>query len=98
MPIYVKFLDRDLIRLVGSVRATINDSHARKYIAAGKAIEIKNTKDEDKRDESKREKGLDRPSEDKTVWNPPEKKAFAAYPKNITCPFPGPNDTLFPQI
>jgi len=100
MPIKVKLLDRDLIRLVGSTIAIINDSHARKYIKAGRAIAVdeKKPEDEKKRFEDKRKKDRDRPPEDKTMWIPPEKKTFSSIPKNITSPFPGPNDTLFPQI
>lgn len=92
MPVTVKLMDRDLIRIIGSTVATISDYHARKYISEGRAKEVI---DPNKKKEE--EKSKDGPPEDKTVWSPPEKKAFSTWNSNLNV-FPGPKDHLFSQI
>ena len=96
----VKLLNVDLIRTFGGSVVDMSDGQAKMYIEKGKAVEHVNRPNVRKYggDESKT---IERPPEDKKVWSPPEKKLFSDPDNDLSNklnPFPGPEDTLFPQI
>lgn len=95
----VKLLNVDLIRTFGGSIVNMSDGQAKMYIKKGDAVAHVNRPNVRKYGgESKEVEG---PPEDKKIWSPPEKKLFSDPDNDLLNklnPFPGPEDTLFPQI
>lgn len=92
----VKLLNTNLIRTFGGVIVEMSDSQAARYIDKKEAM-VYNKSIKKNRYGNKAVKG---PSENKMVWNSPENKLFDDN-DNVESlnkdPFPGPEDSLFPQ-